>query len=197
MIIIGVPDQKRPVPSVGARGASFGEDMTEKDTTSSTSRRGLFRGIAAVAAAGALCAVPGAAYATVDADSLVDNITTAGAAFTTLISLVGYVGGSGLGVFGIYKLKQHVDAPATVFLREGLIRLAAGGALLSLPFIISTMQGSIMEDAGGAQAEQASIVQFATATANNGQGQVLNAAQGTAGGQGQFTGTQQGIVPGG
>ena len=51
--------------------------------------------------------------------------------------------GAGLSVAGILKVKGHVDSPANHPLKDGLMRLAAGGALLSLPFMTAAMQGSI------------------------------------------------------
>jgi hypothetical protein len=100
-----------------------------------------------------------------DANTLVSHITTASKGFTDLISLLGYVGGSGLSVAGIFKLKQHVDNPGQTPLKDGVMRLAAGGALLSLPFITSVMQGSVNEGNGaaGASAANASVAQFGAA----------------------------------
>ena len=44
-----------------------------------------------------------------------------------------YVCGIGLGVAGILKLKGHVDNPGQTPLKDGLIRLGAGGGLLAFP----------------------------------------------------------------
>jgi hypothetical protein len=64
-------------------------------------------------------------------------------ALPKLISLLGYIGGAGLGVAGIFKIKQHVDNPAQTPLKDGLIRLATGGALFALPAISGAMQETI------------------------------------------------------
>lgn len=72
-----------------------------------------------------------------------DNIINATSNFTGLISTVCYLGGGGLGVSGIFKLKQHVDQPAQHPLKDGLIRIACGGALLAFPFMQKAMQGTI------------------------------------------------------
>lgn len=77
--------------------------------------------------------------------NLVTNITTSASRFPDLISALAYTGGIGLGVLAIYKLKQHGDNPHVTPLKDGLIRLAAGGALLVLPFITATMQGNISQ----------------------------------------------------
>ncbi len=97
------------------------------------------------------------ALATTDANSLVGNLVKSSKGFTDLISLLGYVGGSGLSVAGIFKLKQHVDNPGQTPMKDGVMRLAAGGALLSLPFITTVMQGSVTESNGGSAVNQANV----------------------------------------
>jgi hypothetical protein len=72
-----------------------------------------------------------------------DNIMDASSGLNGLISTVCWVGGAGLGVAGIFKLKQHVDSPAQVAMKDGLVRLGAGGGLLAFPFVQEAMQGSI------------------------------------------------------
>lgn len=71
------------------------------------------------------------------------NIIQATGSFQSLISTVCWLGGAGLGVAGIFKLKQHVDNPGQTPMKDGLIRIGAGGGLLAFPFIQSAMQGSI------------------------------------------------------
>jgi hypothetical protein len=71
------------------------------------------------------------------------NIIQASGSFQSLISTVCWIGGAGLGVAGIFKLKQHVDNPGQTPMKDGLIRIGAGGGLLAFPFIQSAMQGSI------------------------------------------------------
>jgi hypothetical protein len=71
------------------------------------------------------------------------NIIQASGSFQSLISTVCWIGGAGLGVAGIFKLKQHVDNPGQTAMKDGLIRIGAGGGLLAFPFIQSAMQGSI------------------------------------------------------
>jgi hypothetical protein len=100
------------------------------------------------------------AMAVTDANALLSNITKSSKGFTDMISLLGYIGGSGFSVAGIFKLKQHVDAPANHPLKDGVMRLAAGGALLSLPFIISVMQGSIGQGSSNTGAAVSKVTQF-------------------------------------
>jgi hypothetical protein len=115
--------------------------------------------LAAAVTAGMLMGEASSALA-MDATNLVDNIKTSSKGFTDLIGMLGYIGGSGLAVAGIFKLKQHVDNPGQTPLKDGIVRLAAGGALLSLPMISAVMQGSISEGNGAGGAAIGKIVQF-------------------------------------
>ncbi len=72
-----------------------------------------------------------------------NNMVTASGGFQNLISTVCWIGGAGLGVAGIFKLKQHVDNPGQTPMKDGLVRIACGGGLLAFPFIQTAMQGSI------------------------------------------------------
>lgn len=80
-----------------------------------------------------------------------NNIIDSSAALPQLIQTVAYVGGIGLGVAGIFKLKQHVDNPGQTPLKDGLIRLGCGGGLLALPYVTTAMLGSINNQASGGQ----------------------------------------------
>lgn len=71
------------------------------------------------------------------------NIAVASSGFNNLISILCWVAGASLGVVSIFKLKQHVDSGGQTPMKDGLIRLAAGGALLALPFIERAMQASV------------------------------------------------------
>lgn len=82
--------------------------------------------------------------------TMTNNIVTASSGFNNLISTVCWIGGAGLGVAGIFKLKQHVDNPGQTPMKDGLVRLGCGGGLLAFPFIESAMSGSIADSSGGA-----------------------------------------------
>ncbi len=73
------------------------------------------------------------------AEAIADSTSS----FTRLIALTAYIGGTGLAVAGIFKLKQHVDNPGQVMMKDGLVRLGAGGGLLALPFVMTAMQETI------------------------------------------------------
>ena len=57
-----------------------------------------------------------------------------------LVSALSYLIALLFGVMGVLKLKEHVEAPNQVKLRDPLIRFIAGGVLLSLPTIYKAMQ---------------------------------------------------------
>jgi len=82
--------------------------------------------------------------------TMTQNIVAASGGFNNLISTVCWIGGAGLGVAGIFKLKQHVDNPGQTPMKDGLVRLGCGGGLLAFPFIESAMSGSIADSSGGA-----------------------------------------------
>lgn len=75
-----------------------------------------------------------------------DKIVDSSSKLPNLISTVAYVGGMGLGMAGVFKLKQHVDNPGNAPMKDGLIRLGAGGALLAFPTVTESMMGTIGAD---------------------------------------------------
>jgi hypothetical protein len=77
-------------------------------------------------------------------DNFIDEIATVPAFITTLTYIVGIL----LAIAGIYKLKEAVDNPGQNSIQDGFIRLAAGGALIALPTIVSTMGGTFGQTAG-------------------------------------------------
>ena len=102
--------------------------------------------LAAVATMGAILGASTDVMAAKTFKDMSSNIVTATSGFQSLISTVCWLGGAGLGVAGIFKLKQHVDNPGQTPMKDGLVRLGAGGGLLAFPFIQQAMQGSISND---------------------------------------------------
>ena len=98
--------------------------------------------LAAVATVGFMMGTTDA-YAGVGFQTVSTNITGSTAFLPDLISTVAYIGGLGLGVAGVLKLKGHVDNPGNVPLKDGLVRLGAGGGLLALPFVLQSMTETI------------------------------------------------------
>jgi hypothetical protein len=101
--------------------------------------------LAAIATIGAMTGSSVEAYAgtATTIKTMTLNIIQAASSFQSLISTVCWIGGAGLGVAGIFKLKNHVDNPGQTAMKDGLIRIGAGGGLLAFPFIMNAMQGSI------------------------------------------------------
>ena len=106
--------------------------------------------LAAVMTVGALMTEVGQAFAgtggAAGGDGFVEvtkNITTSTSTLPNLITTVAYIGGAGLGVAGIFKMKQHVDNPGQTPMKDSLVRLGGGGALLALPAVMNAMQQTV------------------------------------------------------
>lgn len=68
------------------------------------------------------------------------NIITSLQDLPGLISGVSYLAGIAFGVLGIVKIKDHVENPQQTALKDGAIRLAAGGGLFALPIVFEAMR---------------------------------------------------------
>ena len=90
--------------------------------------------------------------------NVTDKLTGSASKLPNLITTMAYIGGIGMGVAGIMKLKAHVDNPGQAPMKDGLIRLAAGGGLLSLPMIIESMTNTV--GAGGTGATLTKVQQI-------------------------------------
>ncbi len=106
-------------------------------------KRSMTHKLAACATLGMIAGSVSAADAALTFKDMSTNIITASSGFNNLISVVCWIGGAGLGVAGIFKLKMHVDNPGQTPMKDGLVRIGCGGALLAFPFIQQAMQGSI------------------------------------------------------
>jgi len=56
---------------------------------------------------------------------------------------VSYMMGLLFAILGCLKIKDHVENPSQTALKDGVIRLAIGGALLALPIVLQAMQDLI------------------------------------------------------
>lgn len=74
-----------------------------------------------------------------DFSNVATNVITSIQSVPGLLSGLAYMFGILLGVLGILKIKDHVENPSNTPLKDGAIRLAAGGALFALPFIYEAM----------------------------------------------------------
>lgn len=71
------------------------------------------------------------------------NVNESIAELPGLVTGVAYLVGIVMGITGIFKLKDHVDNPSQTPLKEGAIRLVAGGALFALPVVYDAMLTTI------------------------------------------------------
>ncbi|MBL8712305.1 MAG: hypothetical protein JNM12_05350 [Alphaproteobacteria bacterium] len=125
-------------------------------------KRSMTHKLAACATLGMIAGSVSAADAATTFKDMSTNIITASSGFNNLISVVCWIGGAGLGVAGIFKLKMHVDNPGQTPMKDGLVRIGCGGALLAFPFIQQAMQGSISN--GSLQKINASSLQMDSVT---------------------------------
>lgn len=65
-----------------------------------------------------------------------------------LISALAYIIGLVIGIVGLVKLKDHVENPEQVTLKEPVVRLLVAGALFALPSIYNSMLNAIGDSAG-------------------------------------------------
>jgi hypothetical protein len=114
--------------------------------------------LAAIATVGVLSATDAAEAGNANFANITDNLGQSASNLPNLISTVAYCGGIGLGVAGIFKLKQHVDQPGQHPMKDGLVRLGSAGALLSLPFMTEAMSNSVSD--GNSGKVNASDLQF-------------------------------------
>lgn len=71
------------------------------------------------------------------------NITESIEELPGMITGISYMLGLMLGVLGVLKVKDHVENPSQTPMKDGAIRLAAGGALFALPIVYESMLNTI------------------------------------------------------
>ena len=75
--------------------------------------------------------------------SIAETMATSVSSIPGLISAIAYLFGVLIAVLGILKIKDHVENPTQTPLKDGAIRLAAGGALFALPIVMEAMLNTI------------------------------------------------------
>lgn len=75
--------------------------------------------------------------------NIMDNVINSWGGMAGIFSTIAYIMGSILGVIAIFKFKDHVDNPQQTKLSEGVKRMLAGGMMLSLPFSVRAVHGSL------------------------------------------------------
>jgi len=71
------------------------------------------------------------------------NIAKGIADLPGLLAALSYLFGILLAVLGIMKIKDHVENPSQTPLKDGAIRLLAGGALFAIPIISEAMFSTV------------------------------------------------------
>ncbi len=118
--------------------------------------------LGAAITAGMIVGTAGDAAAGTTFSTIAQNITTSTASIPGLLTGLSYLFGILLGVLGVMKIKDHVENPSQTPLKDGAIRLAAGGALFALPILYDAMHGTTDGLGGAAQtlAAQLNKVKF-------------------------------------
>lgn len=81
--------------------------------------------------------------ATTSFNSIASNITAQIGTLPGFITALAYILGTLFAVLGLLKIKDHVENPSNAPLKDGLIRLAIGGALFVVPLVTSAMQNML------------------------------------------------------
>lgn len=103
-----------------------------------------FIGFYAAFSAGLLIhSAPAHAAAGNDFSDIARNITESIEELPGMVSGIAYMVGMLLGVLGVMKIKDHVENPSQTPMKDGAIRLAAGGALFALPIVFESMSNTI------------------------------------------------------
>ncbi len=91
-------------------------------------------------------------------NNILANIVDAIHDFPGLVSAAAYLLGLLFGVSALIKIKEHVETPDNVPLKEGVIRLLAGGAFFALPTIYMAMTTAISGDGLGISGQITSML---------------------------------------
>ena len=95
--------------------------------------------LGAVMVAGMVAGQSSEAQAGNNFSTIAANITGSIQDLPGLLAALSYLFGILLGVLGVMKIKDHVENPTQTPLKDGAIRLAAGGALFALPILFEAM----------------------------------------------------------
>tara|TARA_B100000780_G_scaffold46537_1_gene28951 strand:- start:773 stop:1162 length:390 start_codon:yes stop_codon:yes gene_type:complete len=77
-----------------------------------------------------------------------------------LVTGLSYMMGLLFGTLGIMKIKDHVENPTQTPLKDGAVRLAAGGALFGLPIVFESMLNTIGTTNAGVEPAELNRVIF-------------------------------------
>ncbi len=88
------------------------------------------------------------------------NIATGISDIPGLFSALAYLFGIMLAVLGIMKIKDHVENPGQTPLKDGAVRLLAGGALFAIPIVSEAMVETIGVDGTAATVSEVNKVEL-------------------------------------
>ena len=91
---------------------------------------------------------------------IAENITLSIGNVPGLVTGVAYLVGLLLVVLGVLKLKDHVENPTQTPVKDGAVRLAAGGAMLAIPILLEAALNTIGADNNATTAAQLQKVKF-------------------------------------
>ena len=100
------------------------------------------------------------AFASNNFSTIARTITTSIQDLPGLLTGLAYMFGLLLAVLGIMKIKDHVENPSQTPLKDGAIRLLAGGALFALPMVLEAMTNTIGASSSGAAAAHMNAISF-------------------------------------
>jgi hypothetical protein len=92
-----------------------------------------------------------------DFNAIAGNVINSISNLPTFLSGISYMMGILLGVLGVLKIKDHVENPSQTQLKDGAIRLAAGGGLFALPIVYEAMLATVGDGANVNQADMNAI----------------------------------------
>jgi len=85
------------------------------------------------------------AFAQNNFSNISNNIGSSISGLPGMVSGISYLVGLLLGVLGVLKIKDHVENPTNAPLKDGAVRLAAGGALFAFPMVSEAMLNTVGE----------------------------------------------------
>ncbi len=98
--------------------------------------------------------------------NIAENINTSISTLPGLVTALAYLFGVLLSVLGIMKIKDHVENPTQTPLKDGAIRLAAGGALFAVPIVMEAMYETLGTGAGASSAKLKAVLFHTISGAN-------------------------------
>ncbi len=133
-----------------AGGALFSAPMVYETMHEAINRNSLAVGVDPFTLFNSMSAFMGAVTGIggANVNGIMQNIATEVDELPGLVTAVAYLLGILMGAIGIIKIKDHVEDPARVSLKEGVINLLVGGGMFALPAVFESMYATI----GGAGA---------------------------------------------